>query len=425
VPPLSTQELGELVELAHDAILVRDQESRIVFWNRGAADLYGWSPDEAIGQVSHDLLRTTFPQPLRELERTLFARGAWAGELVHRSKSDAELMVASRWALRSGRGRPMIVMEINRDMTAARRVEQALRTSEQALADLFDNASDLIQVATVDGRLRYANRAWLDALGYRGEEVEGLAVSEIVHPQQRAHYQAFTQRALAGRPGRLETLLRARDGREIPVEGEIHVDLDGGAPVSVSGFFRDITVRKQAEAEREQLFRAEREARQALAQQNAKLRELDMLKDEFISLISHEFRTPLTSIAGFVDLLLDDGQLPRDQHRYLGVIDRNAKLLVRLVDDLLLVAQIDADRFALQVREADLRHIVDEAVAGAQPAAEAAGVALEADIPSNPLLAAADEERVAQLLDNLISNAIKFTPSGGRVRVSCRSRRSA
>src|SRR5581483_5287639 len=169
-----------------------------------------------------------------------------------------------------------------------------------------------------------------------------------------------------------------RNGREIPVEGEIHVRFDDDTPVSVNGFFRDISERKETEAERERLFQAEREARRALARQNEKLRELDTLKDEFISLISHEFRTPLTSVAGFVELLRDDGAVVSSEHRgYLAVIDRNARRLLRLVNDLLLIAQIDAHRFELEVRDVDLREAVAEAVEGAQLAADAAGVALD------------------------------------------------
>jgi len=424
LPTLSPQELRELVELAHDAILVRDSASRIVFWNRGAAELYGWPPQEAIGRVSHELLQTTFPQPLEEIERTVLEQGAWAGELVHRSAAGDELVVASRWALRTGHGESTIVMEINRDVTAARRVELALRASEQALAQLFDNASDLIQIADVDGTLRYANRAWLEALGYRAEEVDGLPAAAVVHPDELQLYQSFTERALRGQPGRLETVLRSRNGREIPVEGEIHVRFDDDTPVSVNGFFRDISERKETEAERERLFQAEREARRALARQNEKLRELDTLKDEFISLISHEFRTPLTSVAGFVELLRDDGAVVSSEHRgYLAVIDRNARRLLRLVNDLLLIAQIDAHRFELEVRDVDLREAVAEAVEGAQLAADAAGVALDVELPPRPLTAVVDEARVAQLLDNLISNALKFTPAGGRVTVACRPRR--
>jgi signal transduction histidine kinase len=153
-----------------------------------------------------------------------------------------------------------------------------------------------------------------------------------------------------------------------------------------------------------------------LAEQNDRLRQLDALKDEFISLVSHELRTPLTSIRGYVELLEDDAGLTDEQRRFLGIVDRNAGRLLDLVSDLLFLAQIDAGRMTFDLRPVDLEAVVHECVESSLPAAAAKGIDLRAHTDSLPEVEG-DPARLAQVLDNLVSNALKFTPEGGSVDV--------
>src|SRR5438093_9617536 len=170
--------------------------------------------------------------------------------------------------------------------------------------------------------------------------------------------------------------------------------------------------------ERERVARAEAEsAHRQLSEQNEQLREADRLKDEFVALISHDLRTPLTSIMGYLELTLDDGNLTDVQRRYLDVVDRNAERLLRLVNDLLFVARLEAGQLDLHPSELDLAPIVRQSVTEAEPRAAAKGIALTCDAVEVPAVLA-DKGRIFQLLDNLVSNAIKFTPQGGDVHVS-------
>ena len=191
------------------------------------------------------------------------------------------------------------------------------------------------------------------------------------------------------------------------------------------GTDRDVTDRIQAEAERERLLAAEKDARAAaeaaqrdLAAQNERLRELDRLKDEFLALVSHELRTPLTSIRGYTELLVDGeaGELTEDQLQFLGVVERNTNRLLHLVGDLLFLAQVEAGKLTLELGPLDLGAVASESVETARPQAEAKGITLTlATGPVQPI--SGDYARIAQLLDNLVSNAIKFTGDGGRVDV--------
>ena len=148
-------------------------------------------------------------------------------------------------------------------------------------------------------------------------------------------------------------------------------------------------------------------------------REVSRLKDEFVGLISHELRTPLSSILGYLELLRDDeaNPLSEEQEQYLGVAERNAHRLLRLVGDLLFTAQVESGKFPLDLRDVALEHIVTAAVESARPAATAAGITVIESIEDSTPVTFGDPVRLGQVCDNLISNAIKFTPKGGTVTV--------
>jgi len=151
--------------------------------------------------------------------------------------------------------------------------------------------------------------------------------------------------------------------------------------------------------------------------------ELMRLRGDFVAAVSHELRTPLTSILGYLELIRDDESVARsaDEAAFLGVVQRNAERLLRLVTDLLLVAEADDAMLALQIDDVDLRALASECVEAAKPAADARRIELTV-IHGSPGPLRGDPDRLAQLMDNLVSNAIKFTPEGGHVTVTTADR---
>jgi signal transduction histidine kinase len=146
-------------------------------------------------------------------------------------------------------------------------------------------------------------------------------------------------------------------------------------------------------------------------------RELDRMRDAFVATVSHELRTPLTSISGFLEMMHEEeASLGASGKRYLDVIRRSTERLHALVEDLLLVAQIEARRVELQLAPVDVAELATRSVESARPAAAEKGVHVEV-LRDHPPLVNGDSNRLTQVLDNLISNAIKFTDAGGRVRV--------
>ena len=171
------------------------------------------------------------------------------------------------------------------------------------------------------------------------------------------------------------------------------------------------------------LFQAEREAAEALARTNEELRELDKLKDLFVSGVSHELRTPLTSMLGYLELLREGeaGELSDEQQHFLEIVERNCQRLYHLIDDILFMSRLDSGRFELERASTDLRELVAERVESIRPAAEKERVEVQLDICDAPLQLWADRSRLAQVVDNLLSNGVKFTPEGGDVFVTVSS----
>ena len=182
-------------------------------------------------------------------------------------------------------------------------------------------------------------------------------------------------------------------------------------PLHVQGYLRDITPLKDAEAKQQAALEREQAA-------NEKLRELGAMKDDFVALVSHELRTPLTSIRGYLELVLErqPAALGKKDAEFLNIVDRNAARLERLVDDLLFMARLGSGKLELSLQDTDVATLACDSVAAAGPRASAEGVELACASEDVPPVRG-DPGRLGQLLDNLISNAVKFTPGGGRVDI--------
>ena len=176
-------------------------------------------------------------------------------------------------------------------------------------------------------------------------------------------------------------------------------------------------------ADSERRFREQLEiakhAQLELGEQNEQLHEVDRMKDDLIALVSHELRTPLTSIIGYLELITtgEAGELTESQRSMLGIVERNARRLIRVVSDLLLVAQAQSGHLTLVEEELELGDLVEECVAGVRPAATARDIELGL-VTTGVTSIVGDRQRLAQVVDNLLSNAVKFTPERGSVSVS-------
>jgi len=298
------------------------------------------------------------------------------------------------------------------DVTARKQAEARYRTlvEQLPLITYIDNPY------STDESAAYVSPQIQDILGYSLEEWHASPTFFIdhLHPEDRNRVREAQRAARQNaEPLELEYRFIASDGRVVWLNDSYTVVRDEtGKPWYTQGFAVDVTARKQAERDREALLSQTQD-------QNERLRKLDRMKDEFIALVSHELRTPLTSICGYLELLLHDEELTElseERVGWLEVIDRNAERLLRLVEDLLLTAQASAGNLALDKAELDVAAVVRQAVEAGAPVAAARGISLEYSTDQLPTTNG-DRLRIGQVVDNLVSNALKFTPAGGSVQV--------
>jgi PAS domain S-box-containing protein len=298
------------------------------------------------------------------------------------------------------------------DVTARKQAEARYRTlvEQLPLVTYIDTPYSADEAASylspqIEGILGYALEEW---------HANPAFFVEHLHPEDRERVRDAQRDARRkAEPLELEYRFIAADGRVVWLKDSYTIVRDEtGKPWYTQGFAVDVTAQKQAERDRETLLAQTQE-------QNERLRKLDRMKDEFIALVSHELRTPLTSICGYLELLLQDdvmAELPVAQLNWLEVIDRNAERLLRLVEDLLLTAQASAGNLALEEGELDIAAIIEHAVQASGPVAAARSITLTCSTEPLPATSG-DRLRIGQVIDNLISNALKFTPAGGTVEV--------
>jgi PAS domain S-box-containing protein len=244
------REQASLLDLTHDSIFVRDMNDVITYWNRGAELLYGWPSKEAIGKVSHELLRTVFPAPLEEIKAALLATDRWEGELSHTKQDGTIVTVASRWSLqRDERGRPVATLETNNDITERKRAEAKVKQNEKELRFTIDTIPAFVFSNLTDGFTDFLNKRWLDYTGLSLTAAQGSGWQAAYHPEDLARVvKTRSENIAAGTPYEHEARISGADGayrwflnRSAPLLDE------RGSIVKWYGTNTDIEDRKQAE----------------------------------------------------------------------------------------------------------------------------------------------------------------------------------
>ena len=267
-----------------------------------------------------------------------------------------------------------------------------------------------------DGHVLEWNPAAEKTFGYTRDEVIGREMAELIIPpsMRDAHRQGLAKYLLTGVgpviARRIEITAMRKDTSEFPTELSITPVKSDGAP-TFTGYLRDITEQKAAESERNRLLTAEREARQDAEKANR-------MKDEFLSIVSHELRTPLNAIVGWAQLLNTGKADAADLKEGLSVIQRNARIQTQIIEDILDMSRIISGKVRLEVQRIELPGVIEAAMESMQPAADAKSIRLQKVLDPHVGQVSGDASRLQQVVWNLISNAIKFTPKEGRVRVT-------
>jgi PAS domain S-box-containing protein len=312
------------------------------------------------------------------------------------------------------------VSEERADLLRAAQARADVSEHRRALqADLLDQSNDAVVVWELGGGIVYWNDGAEQLFGFTSGEALGRVTHDLLGTElPNGLPPASIDAALArGERWEGELLHRRRDGRTIRVESRHVLGRYGDGPALVLETSRDVTARKDAEAEREHLLESERAAR-ALAEREARS------KDEFVATLSHELRTPLTAILGWAGMLRGCRLDVAASARAIETIERNARAQMVILEDLLDTSRILSGKLRLDVQRTELAEVVENAVASLQPAASAKRIRIEKEIDPATCPVEGDSGRLQQIVWNLVGNAVKFTPSGGLVRVTLRGQGS-
>ena len=419
--PYQEQFFNSILDASLDGIVAFDRDLRFTAWNSGMERMSGVKREAVLGKDSLEV----FPF-LREIGEDKYFREALAGKVVTSRNRPFSVPETNQKGQFEGHYLPQVVagtvvgvIGIIREITDQRRVEEEAREAHQRLTFHVQNTP--LAVVEWDDEFRVSR--WSAAaerlFGWRAEEVFGKRVSDwkFVIPDDLAAVESVRLRQRDGmeRQGVICNRNYHKDGSVLHCEWYNSVlSDDKGKLVSVLSLVLDVTARKRAEEERNELLAREREARK-------QAEEADRLKDEFLATLSHELRTPLTAIFGWASLLRN-GDVPTDEiGEALEIIERNARAQARLVDELLDVSRIITGNLQVDLRPIELAKVVEIASSGLRPAAQAKNVSLEFEPGGEPQIVSGDQSRLRQVVWNLILNAIKFTPRDGRVVVRLKS----
>ncbi len=435
--------LKTICENANFGIAVADLEGKLIFVNRYFALSHGYHPEEILGENLSIFHNREQMAEVDEINRRLREEGRYDALEVWHARRDGTVfpMLMNGIVIRDMNGEPRYMAATGVDITQRKRWEAALLESEERYRDLFDNAGDLIQSVDTEGRFLYVNRAWLETLGYERDELEGLNLFDIIHPRYRPHCRELFRRVLDGQEVEVaEVVFRAKDGREVILEGKSSCRFEHGRPVSTRGIFRDITARRLAEEELKryqerleelveartlELMAANERLREEAAERERVQEELWRKNEEleaFAHNVSHDLRGSLSLISGFSEAAMqaarggDVSQVEECMACVKEAVERMDSFIYALLD--YARAGRIASHEAMAEPDAVLREVLLERDCEIREAC--AEVKVTGPFPT----VKADPVRLYQVLNNLVENALKYRCREGtpELRVDCHTR---
>jgi PAS domain S-box-containing protein len=386
-----------------DAVIATDMNGAVTFMNYVAQSLTGWGLEEARGKsidLVLNIVNEETRQPVENPVKKVFREGKVVGLADHTlliSKKGKEFDIEDSAApIITAAGENLGVVLVFRDITE-------LKKAREELEGVFTLSIDMICIAGYDGYFKRLNPAWEKTLGYSTEELMARPYSELVHPEDR---EATLQRA---ENFKTNGNIVAFTNRYLCKDGSYKWLMWNATPFAeqrrIYAVARDITEFKQMQ---EGLLLAKEEAERS-----------NKFKDQFLSTMSHELRTPLNAVMGFSDMLSEEryGPLNDRQRRYVTHINTGGRHLLRLINDILDLSKIEAGRLQLAIESVPIKSSFAEVFDCLRPLSDKKSQTLVVQSLLN-LCVRADATRLRQVLMNLVGNAIKFTPEGGKIELA-------
>ncbi len=400
-----------------DGVITADVEGRITFLNPVAEALTGWTKAEAVGKpieqvfnIVNEETHAAVENPALRAIREGIVFGL-ANHTVLISKSGKEVYIDDSGApIKTDDGKLLGSVLVFRDVGERRLAEEA----RALLAGIVDSSEDAIISKNLDGVVTSWNAAAERMFGYSAAEAVSQPITIIIPIERLGEETMILGRLRSGeRIDHFETVRQTKNGEYLNISLTVSpVRNSRGEIIGASKIARNITDRVRSEQERARLLANEQAARE-------RAEEASRAKDEFMSLISHEIRSPLNSILGWAQILRT-GSLDRESTtRALESIERNARAQVQLLSDLLDISRVVTGKLKIEARPVDVAVSLEAALDSIRPAAKAKAITIDVSGVRGGLVTG-DANRLQQIFWNLLSNAVKFTPARGKIEVATR-----
>lgn len=380
---------SQLLDMAHDAIFVRDLSNKIIFWNNGAVVSYGWGREEVMNTVSHETLKTVFPEPLDKIDSTLMTYGHWSGELVHTRKDGRQIIVISNWTLfKDEKGTPISILEINYDVTKQ-------RLSEQRFMKAFHSNPLMMGIAKIsDWTLLDVNQAYLDTMGMSREDIIGRTPEEIGlwHDKEQLGKLRRKIKTNNGTVRNLEMTIVAKDNdvRSVLVSCE---NIFVGDELCSLGMFTDINDLRRYEEE------------------IAHMERMNTI-GEMAAGIGHEVRNPLTTVRGYLQLF----SRKQDYSNYYDQLTIMMEELDRANDIISTFLSLAKNKTG-EIKSGNFNDVIKEIHPLLEADALRRGHELWlklGDVPETVF----DKNEIRQLILNLVRNGLEAMETSGSITIS-------
>jgi PAS domain S-box-containing protein len=398
-----------------DGVVAVDRHAHVKFMNPVAESLTGWRGEDAVERSIDSVVWLVDEATRRRIENPVTAALAQDIQTTagHRAlsisseghESPVEVTAA---VIHDEAGGVLGAVMVLHDVTELRRAGHM----QTRLAAIIDSADDAIVSKTLESIVLSWNPGAERLFGYTAAEMIGRPITIIFPPDRLAEEADFLGRLAKGERIEHYDTIRVRKGG-VPID--VSVSLSpirdaSGRIVAVSKIARDVTEQKRAESEHADLLRREQAALQESLTVNR-------LKDEFVATLSHELRTPINAITGWANLLASGKLSSADVAKAVDVIVRNARLQTQLINDLMDLSAVVVGKMRLDIRPIDLVRVIQTAVESIRPSAGTKALVLDVRLDEGPVDVLGDADRLQQVVWNLLTNALKFTPAGGRIEV--------
>jgi two-component system sensor kinase FixL len=389
--------------IAWAQVMTRSFKGEIRYWSRGMERLYGFSAAEAMGKISHQLLRTEFPRTLDDLDEELLARNEWTGELRHRRRDGEEIIVVSHQSLRRDPGgETPLVTEVNNDISEERRNREA----RLYLANIVESSDDAIVGKTLDGMVTSWNQAAETMFGYAAAEMLGRPITLLLPPDRQHEEAMILERLRRGeRLRHFETVRLRKDGSELAVSLTVSPIMNAaGRIIGASKIVRDVT--------------AERQSRSRVQELQAELVHVSRLSTmgQMASAIAHEINQPLTAVgtyAGALGRMLAAEGDNADVGRVRDIVERIRQQAHRAGEVMRRLRDHIAKRNTARQQE-DVNAVVRDAVALGLIGTRHLGLRTTLSLAETAGTALLDRIQIGQVVINLVRNAAEAMEASER-----------